>query len=217
MNTKKSSFEPSTLWAIFLGVVIFALGFFGGYLYTDSSLKVENASLRTVIPGGLTAGEEQKALARREKEVTRREYKADQRDKDLDQREKDIDKKINEFNSTVRSTGKAEGKSEQLSENNKVIKQSFDGVVWQRNMLLVVVIFLVVSSFTGGCIMFLYIRKLQYSINSRDRAIEVMRVQIYNPSGTIEQIKTAFETSTQFIESEQISNQKLLKSSSESE
>jgi hypothetical protein len=90
-------------------------------------------------------------------------------------------------------------------------------VVWQRNMLLVVVIFLVVSSFTGGCIMFLYIRKLQYSINSRDRAIEVMRVQIYNPSGTIEQIKTAFETSTQFIESEQISNQKLLKSSSESE
>jgi uncharacterized membrane protein len=217
MNMKKSSFEPSILWAIFLCVVIFAMGYYVGYLRTDQSLKVDNASLRAVIPGGQTVVEERKALERREEEVKRRENNADQRDKDQDQRDKDYDKKIGEFSSSVRLTGKAEGKAEQLSKNNEVIKQSFDGVVWQRNILWIVVIILVVSSLIGGCTMFLYIRKLQYSIDNRDRAIEVTRVQIYNPSGTIEQIKTAFETSTQFIEPEQISKQKLLKSSSESE
>ncbi|WP_310427819.1 hypothetical protein [Chamaesiphon sp. VAR_48_metabat_135_sub] len=205
MNTKKSSFEPSILWAVFLGVVIVALSVFGTYTYTDSSLKVENASLRAGIPGGQTVAEERKALERREDEVTRREEEVTKREEKVTRREGD-------FNSTARLTGKAEGRAEQLSENNEVLKQSFDGVVWQRNILLVVIIMLVV----GGFKIFLYIRKLQYSIYNRDRAIEVTRVQIYNPSGTIEQIKTAFETSTQFIEPEQISKQKLLKSSSES-
>lgn len=197
---KNLSFELSNPWAIFLAVVIFALGFFGGYLYTDQSLKVENASLRANIPGGRAAGEERQALKKREEDITRRENNADQR-------ENEIDHRISKFNSTVRSTGKSEGIAEQLRENNEVINQSFNGVLWERNILMVIVS---VSIIAFAYIGLLYVPQLKYLINIRAVALEAILSKARHSNGNIDEIITVIETSTQFIKSEQSSKQKTL-------
>ncbi|WP_373544602.1 hypothetical protein [Chamaesiphon sp.] len=191
-------------------MVIFATGWGIGYLSTDSSLKVENASLRASMPGGLTAGEEREALKKREEDVIRREN-------NVNKRENDTEERLREFNSTVRSTGEEVGKATQLMKSQEDTKQLLIEVTIMKNLWSWGTMILIVGGLIATWFTYNYIRKLQYSKDSLERAMEILQGQLQNPSVTVEQVKAVFKTATQFIESEQSSKQKLLRSGSESE
>lgn len=176
------------LLTIFVLLQVFTVGCNSGNPVNDYiDTKVENGVLKADREGGRAVSEEVKALDKREEELKRRENI-------LNTRDDKIESQTLEIISTMRETGKGQGKAQQIEKDYQDTKQTLNII-----SILLFVLGLPFGIASLGYIFFLrdQIRKLEYAKISAEKTIDTLRSKFNNPSVSVEEIKTVVETYTQ--------------------
>jgi hypothetical protein len=150
-------------------------------------LRENIAVCKADTEGGRAVEEQVKAFDKRDEDLKRRENI-------LNKRDDKIESQTLEIISTMRETGKGEGKAQQIEKDYQDTKQTLNII-----SILLFVLGLPFCIFSLGYIFFLrdQIKKLEYAKISAEKTLDTLRSKLNNQSVSVEEIKTVVETYTQ--------------------